>query len=354
MAFVPRLTASGIYQSPYWYSTTNPFYPAYQMPNCTCYAWGRYWEISGVVPHLPTGNAGTWYDNATGYRRGQTPALGAIACWYSPTGAYAGHVAVVEQITETGIVTSNSGYYRPISAYPPDTPSYFWTETCTESSGYRSAWMINRGYVLKGFIYNDEEPVEPGDLPDNWISKNDYLTEDEMRNNAYIFYSRMVTLYGWTINAVAGALGNIQRESQVNPGVWQNLYEHPENGFGLCQWTPSTKYTNWADSKGYEWDDGNGQCEWLGTMMDETGSWVQRGGYNITWDEWYTSTDSPEELGGAFLYNFENPTDPGSLLAQTEQQSREWFEYLYTLDPNPDIQGDRLSTMPLYMMLRHF
>ena len=354
MPFTPRLTAAGIYPAKYWYSTVNPFYPTYQMPNCTCYAWGRYWEISDVVPHLPTGNAGTWYANCpSDYQKGQTPALGAVACWYSPSGAYAGHVAVVEQITSSGIVTSNSGYYRPIETYPPNTKSYFWTEQCLKSNGYRSAWMINRGYQLAGFIYNNETPVDPGDLPTVWVSKNDYLTESEMNNNAYIFYSRMVTLYGWTLNAVAGALGNIQSESMVNPGIWQNLYPDPSNGFGLVQWTPSTNYTNWADSKGYEHGDGNGQCEWLGTMMVESGSWYQRGGYNIEWDEFYTSTESPSYLAGAFLYNFENPSDPASLLETRQNQAEYWYDYLSTFDPNPDIQ-DRRSTMPLYMYTRFF
>ena len=60
--FVPRYSENSpvpIRGNPMWYSQ-NPFYQSgYGMPNCTCYAWGRYWEITGERPNLPTGNART-------------------------------------------------------------------------------------------------------------------------------------------------------------------------------------------------------------------------------------------------------------------------------------------------------
>lgn len=352
MAFVPRLTKSGMYNSPWWYSTGNIYYPNYQLPNCTCYCYGRWGELYGAFQNLPSANGGDWYRRATNFKRGNTPQLGAIACWYSPTGSYAGHVAVVEQITSNGIVTSNSGYFRPIASNPPDTTNYFWTETCMESNGYRSGWMISRGYQLAGFIYNDLEPVNPGDLPTEWVTGNRYLTEDEMKNNAYLFYIRM-TEYGWTLNAVCGALGNIQSESGVNPGIWQNLYPDPANGYGLVQWTPSTNYTDWADSKGYEHDSGDAQCECIATYTETLGQWIPTGApYNITWEEFYTSTQSPEHLASAFLRNFERPPNFDTE-GTRRQQAREWWEYLSALDPNPDIQDTR-STLPLYMYLRLF
>lgn len=162
--YVPRLTKDGIYGSPYWYSRTNPFYPTYQMPNCTCYAWGRFWECGGQdnVPNLPTGNAGTWYGQAAsrGYQVGQTPALGAVAC-FGKSGA-AGHVAVVEQISSDGsyINCSNSGYYRPVST---SNWHYFFMTTNYASNNY-IPWS---GYYFQGFIYNpfagEGQPIDPSD-----------------------------------------------------------------------------------------------------------------------------------------------------------------------------------------------
>lgn len=63
MSYTPRLTDAGIVNNFHWYSQ-NPFYIAgYGMPNCTCYAWGRFWEIGDVNStgehkpnELPTGD----------------------------------------------------------------------------------------------------------------------------------------------------------------------------------------------------------------------------------------------------------------------------------------------------------
>lgn len=158
-AYYPRLDATGIYNSKYYYSE-NPFHQSgYGLPNCTCYAWGRFYEISDVRPSLPTGDAGTWLDDvkeASSYQTGDTPALGAVAVWGSSIGD-AGHVAIVEQINDDGsYVISQSGYYRPIATYPPDTTNYFWTNTCSGETN-KASWMSN--YYFQGFIYNSNQPV---------------------------------------------------------------------------------------------------------------------------------------------------------------------------------------------------
>lgn len=161
--FTPRLTKAGIYQSKYYYSD-NPFHSAgYGLPNCTCYAWGRFYEIIGERPNnLPTNDAGLWFDKVKRegtYQTGYTPALGAIICYGSTTGG-AGHVAVVEAINSDGSFTiSQSGYYRPIASYPPDTEDYFWTDEC-DANTKMAYWMTK--YTFQGFIYN---PSVSPDVP---------------------------------------------------------------------------------------------------------------------------------------------------------------------------------------------
>ena len=162
----PRLKEVDDYWGPIrgtkYYYTDNVFYltdPDIGMPNCTCYAWGRRYELTDKRPDgtsgkkLCTADAGEWYDfnkglGENGYPYGKdTPKLGAIICWEKPGGA--GHVAVVEEIEENGdIITSNSGYHSS---------TYFWTESITKSSGYSRS-----GYVFKGFIYLDTDfgPIE--------------------------------------------------------------------------------------------------------------------------------------------------------------------------------------------------
>ncbi len=153
--FTPRTSKKGMKGSKYWYSETNPYYPEYRLPNCTCYAWGRFWEISDVIPHLPTNNAGEWFDTIINYEKGSTPALGAVLCLYDPAGA--GHVAIVEEIHDDYIVTSNSGYSRNPGTY--DDPLYFWTDKNYQSNNYVPSWA--KGYSFQGFIYNPEIPIDP-------------------------------------------------------------------------------------------------------------------------------------------------------------------------------------------------
>lgn len=148
--FVPRLDDSGMEGNPYWYAD-NPFYQAgYGLPNCTCYAWGRRWEITGIRPdNLSLGNASRWFDDAVaaGLKTGQTPQLGAIACYDYEGG---GHVSIVEKINADGsIVTSNSAwggaYFYTSTLYPPN---YFWNGMPSDA-------------VFEGFIYLDSSPIGP-------------------------------------------------------------------------------------------------------------------------------------------------------------------------------------------------
>lgn len=96
MAFTPRLNDNGIVDNFHWYSQ-NPFYQSgYGMPNCTCYSYGRFWEIGdplNIGQHKPTdlplGDGGTWWGDAVSsgiYQTGQTPELGAVICFSDNNG----------------------------------------------------------------------------------------------------------------------------------------------------------------------------------------------------------------------------------------------------------------------------
>ena len=79
-----------------------------------------------------------------------------------------------------------------------------------------------------------------------WIVKvgvSAYLTRSEMENNATEFYGYFNSK-GFTIESVAGMLGNLQQESNINPGMKQTA--SASSGWGLIQWTPSSNLTNYA------------------------------------------------------------------------------------------------------------
>ena len=164
----------------------------------------------------------------------------------------------------------------------------------------------------------------------SWISKNNYLTESEMQNNALLVKAYLVSK-GWSLNAIAGLLGNMQSESNINPGLWQSLdYGNMSGGFGLVQWTPATNFTNWADSNGYEWDDGAAQLKWIDEETVSKGQWIPTTLYPFSFETFKTSSEPPQYLASAFLKNFERAG------IEVEDARREnaikWYEYITGTD----------------------
>lgn len=140
--FIPRTTAPTEANSEYFSDNVFHIY-GFGMPNCTAYAWGRFYEILGSRPTLSTGDAEKWYPyTQDGYARGATPKLGAIVCWSRGVVGNdddgSGHVAIVEDILTDGtIVTSNSAYGGNFFYMNNVAPPY------TMGS-----------YTFQGFIYN--------------------------------------------------------------------------------------------------------------------------------------------------------------------------------------------------------
>lgn len=56
---------------------------------------------------------------------------------------------------------------------------------------------------------------------------------------------------GWSKTAVAGLLGNMQSESGIIADRWESdIVGNMSGGYGLVQWTPASKYINWANANG--------------------------------------------------------------------------------------------------------
>ena len=261
----------------------------------------------------------------------------------------------MEEIKSNGdIITSNSGWLRPVKPYPPSTDSYFWTEPCYANSGYRSDWEINRGYRLKGFIYLDSEPIPSPDVPQNWIYGNRYLDTSEMENNAYLVYSYLYR-EGWSYNAICALLGNMVRESSINPALYESFIVSPSSGYGLVQWTPATKYQNWANERGYDITDGNHQLQWLIEETVPSGQWTSGHGFSLTWEEFTTSTLDINYLTEAFMWQFEKPGIPA--LDERLYWANYFYDYLKDLDPlNPPYNPDRRTKrgLKVWQMIKYF
>ena len=169
--YIPRLTDAGMQGNPYWYSRS-PFYPNDGLPNCACYAFGRWWECSDTnrdysnYPALCTGNAEDWWAYNDGYERGSEPALGAVLCLADGPFSGLGHVAIVEEIHQDGSITVsdsawNGWYFDTHVFYPPD-------------------FLPTAGYRFQGFIYNPRTGGGPsGGGKKLWLLKRSLWHREE-------------------------------------------------------------------------------------------------------------------------------------------------------------------------------
>lgn len=111
------------------------------LPNCVGYAWGRWSELLGKFHNISRANAEDWWAKKDGYKRSQTPSLGAVICWSKGkvgVGADgAGHVAIVEGIFPDGTIRTSNSAYKGTRFYMRD---------------IKPPYAIN-GYKLQGFIH---------------------------------------------------------------------------------------------------------------------------------------------------------------------------------------------------------
>lgn len=147
-----------------------------------------------------------------------------------------------------------------------------------------------------------------------------------MTVNAKYIYGYL-TSRGWSPSAVCGMLGNMETESSINPGIWQNLDAgNTSLGYGLVQWTPSTKYTSWCAERDLEpsaMDSALKRIEW---ELDNGEQYYPTDDYPLTFAEFKVSTKSASYLAQAFLRNYERPADQTQPARST--QATKWYNLL--------------------------
>lgn len=144
--------------------------------------------------------------------------------------------------------------------------------------------------------------------------------------NAQYIYAFFKAL-GWTKNAICAMLGNMQTESTINPGIYENLDSSSPGGFGLVQWTPNTKYKTWADEHGFtDYTDINGQLTRIQYELTNGLQWISTDTFPMSFEEFSKSTKPADFLANVFLYNYERPASLDQPTRGT--QALYWFNYL--------------------------
>lgn len=175
------------------------------------------------------------------------------------------------------------------------------------------------------------------------------LTQTQMEKNAGYIFSYL-TYEGWTPQAIAGVLGNMQHESSINPGRWEGDSVGSGPGYSLVQWTPYTNYTNWCSDQGLS--DPSEMDNALARIIYELENGLQyyKNNYPYTFREFIKSTDSPYTLACAFAFDYErswvalygSEAEKEALRQLRGGSAQNWYKYITGQEPDqpdPDYPG---------------
>ena len=141
-----------------------------------------------------------------------------------------------------------------------------------------------------------------------WISAYQrWLSESESLQNAQLVANHLIP-QGWTKESVSALCGNMRHESSINPDMYEFDYDWSQDrGYGLVQWTPRSKYWDWAVSKGLDPRDGDSQLDRIDYEVQQNIQWISTPNYPESYAEFRSSTKSMDYLVPAFTWNYERP-----------------------------------------------
>lgn len=144
-----------------------------------------------------------------------------------------------------------------------------------------------------------------------WIHPTDtFLTTAQKLNNAQIVANHFAGT-DWTKESIAALCGNMSTESSLNPDMHELGYnDSPTRGYGLVQWTPMTKYTDWATASGLPWDSGDSQLARIDYEVNNNIQWIARSDFgNMSFSQFRANSGgwSVDYLTEAFMRCYERP-----------------------------------------------
>lgn len=180
------------------------------------------------------------------------------------------------------------------------------------------------------------------------------LNSMERANNALCVYSALHGL-GWSDVAIAGALGNMETESTINPGACEYGHGVPSattlrypGGLGLIQWTDFPAYTGqnvnpvlwYASKQGKTWSNGTFQCQMLNKADDPSVTscgmsegarwgWQTSSSYpSIAFSAYKTINSSAGTAAEYWYYDMEMHSTYAASLPQRKRQAEAWLNYI--------------------------
>lgn len=152
------------------------------------------------------------------------------------------------------------------------------------------------------------------------------LTREQQQQNAREIWGYFQP-HNWTLESVSGMLGNMEVESYINPAQWENGQPFYVGGFGLVQWTPYTKYSEWA---GNGWETNyNKQLDRIQYELENGLQWDPNGVGGMTFLQYTQSTLTPSQLARLFFNGYER----GTVYGPRGENANYWYEYLGGVGP---------------------
>ena len=164
------------------------------------------------------------------------------------------------------------------------------------------------------------------------------MTQAEMEQTVDEIYAQLYANYGWSINAICAVLGNMQRESYLNPAQTQGGYstESLNGGYGLCMWTPARKIKNWLQENNHSLYSGYWQVYAMNDPNFPSANDPQYTPTNLfplSYDQFKHSGETVAYLTEAFMRNYEKAGVEA--LQERIEYAEAWYEYLMGEPPSP-------------------
>jgi hypothetical protein len=138
-----------------------------------------------------------------------------------------------------------------------------------------------------------------------------WLSESESLNNAQMVANHFGGT-DWTKESISALCGNMRHESSINPDMYEYGYAWGDNrGYGLVQWTPRSKYWDWAVANGLEPKSGDSMLARIDYEVENNIQWIAKETVfnSLTFTEFRTNSRglTVPELTEAFTWGYERP-----------------------------------------------
>jgi hypothetical protein len=144
-----------------------------------------------------------------------------------------------------------------------------------------------------------------------WIAEYQvWLTEEQSLNNAQMVVNHFKGT-DWTKESLSAMCGNMRHESSINPSMYEYGYAWEEDrGYGLVQWTPRSKYWDWAVANGLTPEMGDSQLARIDYEVENNIQWIPKEEIEmLTFAEFRQNARnwSVEKLTESFTWGYERP-----------------------------------------------